>query len=77
MKFVVLALLSLLTVSSIRINVPTEDEDQFLFAEDNEELTETDAEINAVSYPANVLDLSNWKFQTPDAKSSGGVVEIF
>jgi hypothetical protein len=38
------------------------DEDQFFFAEDNEELTETDAEINAVSYPANVLDLSYWKF---------------
>ena len=76
MKFTVLALLSLVTVTSVRINVPTQDEEQFFFAEDNEELAETDAEINAASYPANVLDLSYWKFQTPEAKSSGGVVEV-
>jgi hypothetical protein len=76
MKFVVLALLSLVTVSTIKINVPPQDEEQFFFDEDNDELTETGAEINAVSYPANVLDLTYWKFQTPDAKSSGGVVEI-
>ena len=62
MNFAVLALLSLVTVTSVRINIPTQDEEQFFFAEDNEELTETDAEINAVSYPANVLDLSYWKF---------------
>jgi hypothetical protein len=76
MKFAVLALLGLTTVGAIRINVPAEDEDQFLLNEDNEEFTQTDAESNAAIYPANVLDLSNWKFQTPDGKSSGGVTEI-
>ncbi len=38
MKFAVLALLGLVTVGAIKINVLTEDEEQFLLAEDNEEL---------------------------------------
>ena len=42
MKFAVLALLGLVTVGAIKINHPTEDEDQLLVAEDNEELTQTD-----------------------------------
>jgi len=62
MKFVVLALLSLVTVSSIKINVPSQDEEQFFLAEDDDEFVETDAEIKAASYPAQVLDLSLWKF---------------
>jgi hypothetical protein len=62
MKFAVLALLGLITVGSVKINVPTQDEDQFLLAEDDEELAQTDAESNAAVYPANVLDLSFWKF---------------
>jgi hypothetical protein len=62
MKFAVLALLGLITVGSVKINVPTQDEDQFLLAEDDEELAQTDAESNAAGSPANVLDLSFWKF---------------
>jgi hypothetical protein len=62
MKFAILALLGLVTVGTVRINVPSQDEDQFLLAEDNEELTQTDAENTITKYPANVLDLSNWKF---------------
>jgi hypothetical protein len=38
MKFVALSLLGLVTVGAIKINVLTEDEEQFLLAEDNEEL---------------------------------------
>ncbi len=38
MKFVALSLLGLVTVDAIKINVLTEDEEQFLLAEDNEEL---------------------------------------
>ena len=38
MKIAVLALLGLVTVGAIKINVLTEDEEQFLLAEDNEEL---------------------------------------
>ena len=38
MKFAVLALIGLVTVGAIKINVLTEDEEQFLLAEDNEEL---------------------------------------
>ena len=38
MKFAVIALLGLVTVGAIKINVLTEDEEQFLLAEDNEEL---------------------------------------
>ena len=62
MKLALLALLGLVTVGTVRINVPSQDEDQFLLAEDDEELAQTDAEINAAIYPANVLDLSLWKF---------------
>ncbi len=39
MKFVALSLLGLVTVGAIKINVLTEDEEQFLLTEDNEELT--------------------------------------
>ena len=38
MKFVALSLLGLVTVGAIKIKVLTEDEEQFLLAEDNEEL---------------------------------------
>jgi hypothetical protein len=38
MKFVALSLLGLVTVGAIKINVLTEDEEQFLLAEDNEKL---------------------------------------
>jgi hypothetical protein len=38
MKFVALSFLGLVTVGAIKINVLTEDEEQFLLAEDNEEL---------------------------------------
>ena len=62
MNFSVLALLGLVSVGTVIINVPTQEEDQFLLAEDNEEFTQTDAESNGAIYPANVLDLSNWKF---------------
>jgi hypothetical protein len=41
MKFAVLALLGLVAVQAIKFDLPTEDEDQVLLAEDNEEFTET------------------------------------
>ena len=75
MKFALLALLGLVTVGAVRINIPSQEEDQFLLAEDDEEITQSVSEISAAIYPANVLDLSLWKFQTPDA-STTGVVEI-
>ena len=62
MKFALLALLGLVTVAAVRINIPSQEEDQFLLAEDDEELTQSVSEISAASYPANVLDLSLWKF---------------
>ena len=37
MKFALLALLGLVAVGTVRINVSSEDEEQFLLAEDDEE----------------------------------------
>ena len=39
MKFALLALLGFVTVGAVRINIPSQEEDQFLLAEDDEELT--------------------------------------
>ena len=45
MKFTTLALLGLVAVGTIQIEEPTQDDDMFLLAEDDEELVEQDEMI--------------------------------